>query len=108
MNRYAFNALRYFAEKGTLTNQYVAFAENFNGKAYCGIDDKLFCGRWMLYYEPLDNVDGYQVDSYLEEGDGEADYIYYSAEMNSNVYLWELNPPKECLKCKIHLKNETE
>ncbi len=106
MNRYAFNALQYFAEQGTLTNQYVAFAENFNGKAYCGIDDKLFCGRWMLYYEPCDNATNcYRGNSDLIDSERVADYVTYSRELHCKVYLWELNPPQKCLKCKTYLKN---
>lgn len=53
MNRYAYNALRYFAEKGTLTNQHVTFQEDFNGKAYCGIEDKMFCGKQRLLFSNL-------------------------------------------------------
>lgn len=104
MNQYAFNALRYFSEQCTLNNENVSFVEDFNGKEQFGIDDKLFCGKWMAYFEDCDDVtNGYRVNPDLKDGDRAADFITYSKELHCKVYLWELNPPEKCLKCKTYL-----
>lgn len=104
MDKYAFNALCYFKEKGEMDN--VDFVEDFNGKTYCGIDDKLYCGKWMLYYESCDDATfGVRVNPDLMDSDRAADNVIYSAEMKSKVYLWELNPPsKKCINCKEYLR----
>lgn len=106
MNTRAFNALKYFTEKGDLDNHHLAFVSDFNGKAYCGIEDNLFCGNWMLYYEPINDARiGLRVNSDLTDTVRAADLVTYSAELKSKVYLWELNPPSEkCLNCKEYLK----